>query len=154
MAGYQHTWAGQVTPGTDRTKAYLSLQFQSGAGLSARSGIQAAASRKDATQQELATLERSLRSQTQATISELEALQAQLAPTQALLAGTTEIVESYLRQYQVGRKNWLDVLNAQREKTQALYSEADTRFGYQSSKVRLMLLTGDINAQQLTALHD
>ena len=154
MAGYQHTWAGQVTPGTDRTKAYLSLQFQSGAGLSARSGIQAAVSRKDATQQELATLERSLRSQTQATISELEALQAQLAPTQALLAGTTEIVESYLRQYQVGRKNWLDVLNAQREKTQALYSEADTRFGYQSSKVRLMLLTGDISAQQLTALHD
>ena len=48
----------------------------------------------------------------------------------------------------------LDVLNAQREKTQALYSDADTRYGYQLSKVRLMIMTGDISAQQLTALHD
>lgn len=154
VAGFQHTWAGLVSPGIDRNKAYLALQFQSGAGLSARSGMQAAASRKDATQQELETLERSLQSQTSAAITELDALQAQLGPAQALLAGTTEVVESYLRQYQVGRKNWLDVLNAQREKTQALYNHADMLYGYQLSKVRLMLLTGDLSAQQLTALHD
>ena len=54
----------------------------------------------------------------------------------------------------MGRKNWLDVLNAQREKTQALYSVADTRYGLQLSKVRLMLMTGDISAEKLTALHD
>jgi outer membrane protein, adhesin transport system len=60
MAGYQRTWAGQIAPGTDRSTAYVSLQFQPGAGLSARSGMQAAASRKDAAQQELETLERNL----------------------------------------------------------------------------------------------
>ncbi len=83
VAGYQHTWAGQVSPGVDRNKAYLALQFQSGAGLSARSGMQAAASRKDATQQELETLERNLQSQARAAITELDALQAQLEPAQA-----------------------------------------------------------------------
>jgi adhesin transport system outer membrane protein len=154
VAGFQHTWAGMVASTVDRNKAYLALQFQSGAGLSARSGVQAASSRKAATQQELETLDRNLLSQANAAVSELEALQAQLEPSKGLLEGTTEVVESYLRQYQVGRKNWLDVLNAQREKTQALYSEADTRFGYQLSKVRLMILTGDISAQQLTAIHD
>ncbi|MGV1045691.1 TolC family protein [Limnohabitans sp.] len=154
MAGYQHTWAGQVSPGTDRNKAYLALQFQSGAGFSARSGMQAAVSRKDAAQQELETLERNLQSQTNAAITELDALTAQIEPAKALLAGTTEVVESYLRQYQVGRKNWLDVLNAQREKTQALYNQADMQYGHQLSKVRLMVLTGDISAQQLSALHD
>jgi adhesin transport system outer membrane protein len=154
MAGYQHSWAGLVSPGIDRSKAYLSLQFQSGAGLSARSGVQAAASRKDATQQELETLDRQLASQVSAAIQELDALQAQLEPAQSLLAGTSEVVESYLRQYQVGRKNWLDVLNAQREKTQALYTHADTQYGHQLSQVRLMIMTGDISAQQLTALHD
>lgn len=154
MAGYQHTWAGLVAPGVDRSKAYLSLQFQSGAGLSARSGMQAAASRKDAAQQELETLDRNLSAQVSSAIQELEALQAQLEPAKALLSGTSEVVESYLRQYQVGRKNWLDVLNAQREKTQALYTHADTQYGYQLSKVRLMIMTGDISAQQLTALHD
>jgi adhesin transport system outer membrane protein len=154
VAGFQHTWGGLVPANYDRNKGYLGLEFQSGAGLSARTGVQAAVSRKEATQQELETLERNLTAQVSAGLSELEALEAQLEPSQSLLAGTTEIVESYLRQYQVGRKNWLDVLNAQREKTQALYSDADTRFGYQSSKVRLMILTGDISAQHLTALHD
>lgn len=154
VAGFQHTWGGTVPANYDRNKGYFGLEFQSGAGLSSRAGVQAAASRKDATQQELETLERNLTSQVSAAISEMDALQAQLGPSQALLAGTTEVVESYLRQYQVGRKNWLDVLNAQREKTQALYSDADTRYGYQLSKVRLMIMTGDISAQQLTALHD
>ena len=154
VAGFQHTWGGTVPANYDRNKGYFGLEFQSGAGLSSRAGVQAAASRKDATQQELETLERNLTSQVSAAISEMDSLQAQLGPSQALLAGTTEVVESYLRQYQVGRKNWLDVLNAQREKTQALYSDADTRYGYQLSKVRLMIMTGDISAQQLTALHD
>jgi adhesin transport system outer membrane protein len=154
VAGFQHTWGGMVPAGYDRNKGYLSLEFQSGAGLSARTGVQAAVSRKEAARFELETLERNLSAQVVATLSEFQALESQLEPSKALLAGTTEIVESYLRQYQLGRKNWLDVLNAQREKTQALYSEADTRFGYQSSKVRLMIMTGDISAQQLTALHD
>jgi len=154
VAGFQHTWGGLVPAGYDRNKGYVGLEFQSGAGLSARAGVQAAVSRKEATQQELETLERNLTAQVSAGLSELDALEAQLEPSKSLLAGTTEVVESYLRQYQVGRKNWLDVLNAQREKTQALYSDADTRFGYQLSKVRLMIMTGDISAQQLTALHD
>jgi adhesin transport system outer membrane protein len=154
VAGFQHTWGGLVPANYDRNKGYFGLEFQSGAGLSARAGVQAAVSRKEATQQELETLQRNLTSQVNAALSELEALEAQIEPSKALLAGTTEVVESYLRQYQVGRKNWLDVLNAQREKTQALYSDADTRFGYQLSKVRLMIMTGDISAQQLTAIHD
>lgn len=154
VAGYQRSWAGQVPAGTDRGQAYLSLQFQSGAGLSAMSGVQAAVSRKAATQQELETLERQLASQAASALNELDALQAQVGPAQALQSGTSEIVESYLRQYQVGRKNWLDVLNAQREKSQALFSLADTRFGLQQAQVRLMILTGDILSRPLNALHD
>ena len=154
MAGYQHTWNGQVPAGTDRSKAYLSIQFQSGSGLSALSGVQAAVSRKAATQQELESLERQLISQAASTLNELDALQAQIGSAQALEASTAEIVDSYLRQYQVGRKNWLEVLNAQREKTQALFSLADTRFGLQLAQVRLMILTGDITSQPLNNLHD
>jgi adhesin transport system outer membrane protein len=154
VAGFQHTWGGSLPAGYDRNKGYVSLEFQSGAGLSARTGVQAAVSRLEAARYELETLERNLNAQVVSALSELQALESQLEPAKALLSGTTEIVESYLRQYQIGRKNWLDVLNAQREKTQALYSEADTRFGQQSAKVRLMIMTGDINAHQLTALHD
>jgi adhesin transport system outer membrane protein len=113
-----------------------------------------AASRKDAVQQELETLDLNLSAQVLAAVTELDALGAQLAPARALLSGTTEVVESYLRQYQIGRKNWLDVLNAQREMTQALYNVADTEFGHQLAQLKLMLLTGDITGQQLSAIHD
>jgi len=154
IAGYQHSWGGQVPAATDRGQAYLSMQFQSGAGLSALSGVQAAVARQAAAQQELETLERQLSAQTSTAITELQALQAQIEPANALQLGTTDIVESYLRQYQVGRKNWLDVLNAQREKTQALFSLADTRFGLQLAQLNLLILTGDIAAQALNALHD
>ena len=154
VAGYQHSWRGQVPAGTDRGLAYLSLQFQSGAGLSSLSGVQAAVSRKAASQQELESLERQLTAQAATSLNELDALQAQIGPAQALEAGTAEIVDSYLRQYQVGRKNWLDVLNAQREKTQALFSLADARYGLQLAQVRLMILTGDILSQPLNNLHD
>jgi len=154
VAGVQHTWPSQLPSTLDRNQAYVSLQFQTGAGLSVRSGIQAAVSRKAATQQELEALLLNLTAQVSAAMTELNSLEAQLEPAKELLEGTTEVVESYLRQYQLGRKNWLDVLNAQREKTQALYNQADIQFGYQLSKVRLMILTGDISAQQLTALHD
>jgi len=130
------------------------VQFQSGAGLSALSGVRVAVARQAAAQQELETLERQLGAQISTAITELQALQAQIEPANALQLGTTDIVESYLRQYQVGRKNWLDVLNAQREKTQALFSLADTRFGLQLAQLNLLILTGDIAAQPLNALHD
>lgn len=154
IAGYQHTWGGQIPSVTDRGQAYLSVQFQSGAGLSALSGVRVAVARQAAAQQELETLERQLGAQISTAITELQALQAQIEPANALQLGTADIVESYLRQYQVGRKNWLDVLNAQREKTQALFSLADTRFGLQLAQLNLLILTGDIAAQPLNALHD
>jgi len=154
VAGYQRSWGGQVPAGTDRGQAYLSLQFQSGAGLSAAANVQAAVSRQEASQQALENLERQLSAQVRTAITELQALQAQLGPAAALQAGTADIVASYLRQYQVGRKNWLDVLNAQREKTQALYGLADTRLGMQLAQLSLKILMGEVTGESLDALHD
>jgi adhesin transport system outer membrane protein len=54
-----------------------------------------------------------------------------------------------LRQYQIARKNWLDVLNAQRERSQALYNLADTQTNIGALNVRLMLLTGQLTPENL-----
>ena len=153
VAGYQYAWESTLS-GANSSRIYLALQFQPGAGLSVLSNEQVATSRKYAVQQELEALDLNLSAQVLAAVTELDALYAQLAPARALLSGTTEVVESYLRQYQIGRKNWLDVLNAQREMTQALYNVADTEFGHQLAQLKLMLLTGDITGMQLSAIHD
>jgi outer membrane protein, adhesin transport system len=154
VAGYQHIVSGPMSAGMDRGRGYIGMQFQPGAGLSALSGTQAAVSRKDAAEQELQILERSLESQIKTLYSDIDVLQEQLAPALALQEGTAELVDSYLRQYQIGRKNWLDVLNAQREKTQAIYSAADVRYSLFQSQVKLLLLTGEIQGQKTTVIHE
>lgn len=152
VAGYQRSWG--VLYGQPRDSSYLSLQFTPGAGLSALSNQKAAVSRQEAARAEAESLQLNLSAQLGATLTELDALAAQIKPARALLDGTSEVVDSYLRQYQVGRKNWLDVLNAQREKTSALYNLADMQYGLQSAQVRLMIQTGDLRSDELAAIHD
>jgi adhesin transport system outer membrane protein len=154
VAGVQHIVSGPNLMGIDRDHAYVELQFQPGAGLSFRSATFAAESKKDAAEQESQALELNLRSQVRSLVGEVAALQAQLKPAQNLLEGTTEVVDSYLRQYQIGRKNWLDVLNALREKTQALYNLADVQFGLQQSQIKLMLLSGEISGNKTSAIYE
>ena len=154
VAGYQYITAGPMALGLERGSTYIGLQFQPGAGLSALSGIQSAISKKEAAEQELAALDRSLENQAKTLYSDIDVLAAQLKPAQSLQDDTAELVESYLRQYQIGRKNWLDVLNALREKTQAIYNLADVRYGLLQSQVKLMLLVGELNADKTSVIHE
>ena len=154
VAGYQHILAGPTYGVPDRGRAYVGVQFQPGAGLSAVSAVKSSLAKKDAAEQELQVLERNLESQTRTLCADIDALQAQMAPAKDLLEGTHELVDSYLRQYQIGRKNWLDVLNAQREKSQAQYNLADVRYALQQTKVKLLLLTGEVQAGQLSLIHE
>ena len=132
----------------------MGLQFQTGAGLSALSGIQAAVSKKDAAQQELQAYERNLESAVKSLNSEIEVLQSMVDPAQEILVGTTELVDSYLRQYQIGRKNWLDVLNALREKAQALYGLADVKYNLLQSQTKLLILSGQLQANNTSVIHE
>ena len=132
----------------DRTRAYLALQLQTGAGLSGLSAVETAVARKQAAQDAILTFERQLTQQVKSNWTEAQALGEQLEPVRALLAGSDEIVASYLRQFQVGRKSWLDVLNAQREKVQAHYGLADVELPLLLLKVKLLLQSGQLKAEQ------
>ena len=154
VAGYQHLWGGLVPSSYQHNSAYVSLQFQPGAGLSAISNRNAAAMKQDAAKQELLALERNLRNQVLSTLADIDSAESQLKPAQTLLAGTTEVVASYLRQYQVGRRIWIEVLNAQREMTQAAYGLIDLQVSLQQSQAKLMLLSGDITPQEYGLIHE
>lgn len=154
VAGYQHVWGGVVPSSLQQNTAYVGLQFQPGAGLSALSNRSAAAMKQDATRQELMTLERNLRNQILSALADFESAQTQFNPAKTLLDGTSEVVASYLRQYQVGRRTWVEVLNAQREMTQAAYGLIDVQVAMQQSQVRLMLMSGDITPQEFGQIHE
>ena len=109
---------------------------------------------QEAARQELENLDRTLEANVRSAVADIEAFRLQEGPAKLLLTNSAEVLDSYIRQYQVGRRNWLEVLNTQREKTQAAYNLADVEYGLQASQVKLMLLTGDLHGQQLSALHD
>jgi len=153
-AGYQHIWSKPLPFNYSENKTYLSLQYQPGAGLSAISRKEAALMQEQAARQELGTLDRTLEANVRSALADIEAFRLQEGPAKELLTNSTEVLDSYLRQYQVGRRNWLEVLNVQREKTQAAYNLADVLYGLQASQIKLMLLTGDLHGQQLSAVND
>ena len=154
LAGYQHYWSRPLPLGYTDNKTYFSLQYQPGAGLSAISRKEAAVMQQEAARQELENLDRTLEANVRSAVADIEAFRLQEGPAKLLLTNSAEVLDSYIRQYQVGRRNWLEVLNTQREKTQAAYNLADVEYGLQASQVKLMLLTGDLHGQQLSALHD
>lgn len=131
---------------TDRYEdgVYVALRMQTGAGLSDFSASKAAASRKMATINALVAQQQELEREISTFWAEYKAYSGQIDAVRSLSESTSELVDSYLRQFQVGKKSWIDVLNAQREKTSASIALADTEFPLMSIKLRLLLLAGEI----------
>ena len=71
----------------------------------------------------------------------------QLSPTRQFVNSTEEVVNSYLRQYRVGKKSWLDVLNAQRELVQARQAEVEQESKLSMSFYKMQILVGDLNRE-------
>lgn len=153
VAGYSVRF-GNVQEGVDRDQAYLALQMQTGAGLSGMSSIDAAVSRKQAAVDALEAQDRLLLQRVRTAWSERKALSEQLEPARGSLVASDMIVASYIRQFQVGKKNWLEVLNAQREKAQAYYAVADIESPLQLANIKLLILAGQITAQKITINDD
>lgn len=154
VAGFQQVW--QTVNGVEFSdgQGFVGLQFQPGAGLSSLSAARAAESRRQAAVDNIVSADRQTIASVSAAMSDMANYRAQLEPARITVRGTEEVVESYLRQYQIGRKGWLDVLNAQREKSQAKAALSDVEYSLEASKLRFMLLTGDITPATLRNIHD
>ena len=139
---------------TAKNQTFLSLNITPGAGLSAASQAEAARARMETARQGIDTYIRQLEQQVRNTAAEWRALEEQQVSSRELVKATGDVVDSYLRQYQLGRKNWLDVLNALRESIQAAYTAADIEHGLMSAQLRLMLYSGQIHLDNLHLIHD
>lgn len=146
--GYEKRY-GELLNGQVEEESFVSVQFTPGAGLSVASSISAAKQRKQSALDNLEAEKRQLRRQINATWSEYTAASFQLAPSKELVRATSSVVDSYLRQYAVGKKSWLDVLNAQRESTQAKNTLVDYEMFYLTSLYRLRILISQINPKLL-----
>jgi len=140
---------GDLLPGQQQEQLSLQVEYTPGAGFSKQSAIAAARARQRGAMQALEAEKRALTTQADILWSELQSAYRQKAPAQRLVEATEEVVDSYLRQYTVGRKSWLDVLNAQREATQAKYNWVNVQTSMLTAHYRLQVLMGQINANAL-----
>lgn len=147
--GYEKRYNDPDPSRVDQEEAFVSVQFQPGAGFAVASSISAAKQRKQSARDSLEAEKRELRRQIKTTWNEYTSVSFQLEPSKKLVDATTSVIESYLRQYAVGKKSWLDVLNAQREATQARNTLVDFEVQYLTALYRLRILMNEINPTTL-----
>lgn len=135
-----------------REQAYIALEYQTGAGLSGVAAVQEAVARREAAQAQHEAARRDLLDTLSTDWASYQSLRVQGQEQRAQVESTSDVFDSFVRQYAVGRKSWIDVLNAQRELVSARYALADVEWGMLRDILRLQIAMGDLNASNLTDL--
>jgi adhesin transport system outer membrane protein len=133
-------------------RALLSFEFQPGAGLSSLSAVREAEARRLAAFSAVESARLELEQKLNSAWIDAQSSAMQREPLRLLARTNAAIVDSFLRQYRVGRKNWLDVMNAQREAVQARYSLADIDAQALSGALRVRIVSGTLSAETLESL--
>jgi outer membrane protein, adhesin transport system len=118
------------------------LVGQPGAGLAAVAGVDSAIARHDAARLTRESAQRDLNERVTLDWTEWVAAKQRLENANQSSIMSEEVFESYTRQYTIGRKSWLDVLNTVREATQAKFALEDVRAQALSAGLRLRVQIG------------
>ena len=127
---------------SDQRRLYVGVEYQTGNGFSLQAQISAAQARRQALAANREVLRRELVDRLRNDWADAESLATQIPSLEQLVVATRQMYESFSRQYVVGRKAWLELLNAQREASQAQSQLADARWGYARAVLRLELASG------------
>ena len=94
-------------------------------GLASAYRVAAAKQTADATQDLIRAAERDLVDRLYSQLEDFKGLGPRIALARQAMASSAEVAQSYARLFAVGRRSWLDTLNAQRELTDLAYQLAD-----------------------------
>lgn len=128
-------------------RALIVLESQLGAGLSSLASVNAAAARREAVEQRRLTAERNLRTEVALAWQQWLGSRVRAQSAAQNRDGTRHVFESYARQYAIGQKSWLDLLNSVREDTLAALAVEDAHFEMRLALLRLALLTGRLEQE-------
>jgi len=103
---------------TPYNRVFIGFNYQTGAGLSINSDIAALVAHRDATVDDIHASKLVLLDQLNSEWLNYQTLNEQRKATEQSLSNAIAVKESYERQYQAGRKSWLDVMNMVREQLQ------------------------------------
>jgi adhesin transport system outer membrane protein len=124
------------------TTAFIGLRYTPGAGFANVVEAQAINTRVLSTEQAVEAVMRETLQTLQNEQEEFTNARSRLGSLEKSVAGSEKVLESYQRQFQAGRKSWLDLLNAVRELAQNQYALADARASMVAAMYRLQIRSG------------
>lgn len=127
---------GDFTPDSS---VQLVLQFATDSGVKGYSSYKASLQRLSGARQDLIYAKRDVTDVVSGNYSERNASQEQFYAQVEAARAAVKLVDSFLRQFKVGRKAWLEVLNAHREAHEALLGISTIKSSYWAANTRLAL---------------
>jgi adhesin transport system outer membrane protein len=131
----------------DDERTYISLNYETGNGFTKRKAILAAKQREYAAEIRIDLEQQTLVSELEAYLAKLKQAKEEVRRSQQLAEATNSVRQSYLRQYTVGRKSWLDVMNASREWFSARVNQIQWRKELGSTVDQLRVLSGQYEGE-------
>jgi len=117
----------------------LYLQYQTDTAFRAFQGMRAGTSRVEAAQASLENTRRDVQAAISQALAERQAAALQLEYQQLAFQAARDLVDSFKRQFETGRKTWIEVLNAQREAQETRLQLVQQRRAYWVANNRLTL---------------
>ena len=124
------------------TTAFLGLRYSPGAGFANIVEAQAMGTRVASSEQAVQAAMRDVQQSFENDREEFANSRSRMVALLKSVQGSEKVLESYQRQFQAGRKSWLDLLNAVRELAQNEYALADAKAGMVAAMNRLQIRLG------------
>jgi len=131
---------------TAQNRAYITVNGSFGAGLSLQSGIQAAVAQRRAALEEVQVQQQAIDEQLRADLVLARVAADRRSSLQRSRRAAVGVSESWHRQFLAGRKQWQDLMNAEREVAQVDVQLADAVGAEQLSSWRLAVVTAGVEA--------
>jgi len=116
-----------------------------GIGFAGFGRIKAATALVEAARKDVETARNDVRRRTRALISDRNMYLRVMEGNNLLVAATQETLDSFMRQYDAGRKSWVDVLNAQKELADARQAMEQTKSSLMEFSLRLGVSIGHLD---------
>lgn len=136
----QRQIGNSIYPGSQAYDLYgLVLNYSTGGGFSTIASTQASFQKAKAAELQVETFNREFTDRLQAEFNEYEFAQLRQKNLEQSVGLSRDIASSYDRQYLVGRKSWLDLMNSVREQAQTKVQLADAQASLLGSSRRLQI---------------
>jgi adhesin transport system outer membrane protein len=128
------------------TRASIQLSYTPGAGLASYSNYQQAGAMVEAASAQFDSEENDVRKRARLQYSEYAVAKQQFNVLEPQAKAIDLIAQSFRRQFEAGRKSWMDVLNIYREATDVKINLSRVKGQRDQAAIRLMVNTGALSA--------